>query len=357
MRLLFAINNLCAGGGEKVLSSLINEISMKFNHDVRLVCFHSGDKFAYFYHIKEIIPIYLIEFGNIEQLTSVISAIKPEVIISFLNPMNYLCSIAAHATMVRHIACERNNPYKSPYRDKDRVMRDEAFETASGCIFQTKEAANYFEKKISGAFTIIDNPVCLRIYENPPINESFNRDKKIVTVGRYAEQKNYFFLIRIFRMFRDLHPDFILECFGKDSGQYSKVQQYVVDLRLENCVFLYKETPFVHNCIRNASAFLFTPTHEGTPNALLEAAALGIPCVASDLPEIKRINQKHPFAVLCSLNDPNEFVEKLERVIFDEEFAAKLKQNGQKMAKSRDIKTITKKWVDFIEDIINTPSN
>lgn len=353
MRLLFAINNLCAGGGEKVMSSLVNELSTIENLDIHMACFHSSDKFSYFYHLKETIPVHLIEYGNIDQLVSVISAFRPEVVVSFLNPMNYLCSLATRSTGTRHIACERNNPYKSPYRVEDRKMRDEAFEKSDGCVFQTEEAMGYFINKLNGVYTIIDNPICLCLHEKYS-ETSIRFVKKIVSVGRYAEQKNYTFLIKVFSMFKERHPDFILECYGKDSGFYPKIKQCVADYGLENSVYLFKETPFVHDCIKDAKAFLFTSTHEGTPNALMEAAALGIPCVASNLPEISRINKECPFAVLCSLDDPREFVSALELVIYDDQYAMSLKQNGIKLAKLRNIKKIAKQWLEFINITIAT---
>ena len=62
--------------------------------------------------------------------------------------MNYMCSVAAHMVGIPHIACERNNPYKSPFREEDRKMRDEAFGRAEGCVFQTEEAVKYFSDKL-----------------------------------------------------------------------------------------------------------------------------------------------------------------------------------------------------------------
>lgn len=351
MRLLFAINNLCAGGAERVLSALVSELSKNETIDIHIVCCHSEDKFAYFYHVPEFVPIHLIDYGDIDQLKNVILHIGPEVVISFLNPMNHMCSVASHMVGVPHIACERNNPYMSPYRDEDRKKRDDAFCKAEGCVFQTEKAVNYFSGKLIGLHTIIDNPVCNNV--NPALQLAENGINKIVTVGRYAEQKNYYFLIDVFCLFRTKHPEFILECYGKDSGEYKKINQYIIDKGMEGCILLKRETPYVHNCIASAKAFLFTPFFEGTPNALMEAAAIGIPCVASDLPEIRSINHPNPFAILCPLNNKELFVKALESVIFDKHLASSLVSNGQIMAQLRDIRNIAQRWLAFILTVIN----
>lgn len=351
LKLLFAINNLCAGGAERVMSALINELSKSEQLDLHLVCFHASEKFAYFYHVNETVAIHLIEFGNIEQLETVISHVNPNCVVSFLNPMNYMCSVAAHKEVVPHIACERNNPFQSPYREDDRNRRDEAFFNAEGCVFQTKEAAEYFINRIKGDYTIIINPVCLYYSEYANVHTEHN--SRIVTVGRFAEQKNYKFLVDVFSLFKIKHPEFVLECYGKDSGDYPSIKQYISDMGLEDSVFLNRETPYVHNHIKGADAFLFTPEFEGTPNALMEAAVLGIPCVASDIPEIRAINREHPFAVLCSLSDPKAFVNALERVIYDKRFASSLIMNAEIMASARDVNSIAKQWLNFIVSIVD----
>ena len=351
MKLLFAINNLCAGGAERVFSTLVSELSQNETIDIHIVCCHSEDKFAYFYHVPEIVPIHLIDYGNINQLRNVISHITPQAVISFLNPMNYMCSVAAHMVGIPHIACERNNPYKSPFREEDRKMRDEAFGRAEGCVFQTEEAVKYFSDKLIGRHTIIDNPVCKNV--SPSLQIHDNGVNKIVTVGRYAEQKNYYFLIDVFCLFKAKHPDFILECYGKDSGEYKRINQYIIDKGMEDCILLKRETPYIHNCIVSAKAFLFTPFFEGTPNALMEAAAIGLPCVASDLPEIRSINHPNPFAILCPLNNKELFVKALESVIFDKHLASSLVSNGQIMAQLRDIRNIAQRWLAFILTVIN----
>lgn len=350
MRLLFAINNLCAGGAEGVLSALVNQISRYCGIDVHLVCFHSRDSFAYFYRVNEEVPIHLIEYKNDKQLVKVIESVNPDAVVSFLNPMNYVCSVAAHAAGVTHIACERNNPFKSPYRSTDREMRDETFLNASGCVFQTAEAASYYGDRLSGEYVIINNPICLRLYSEVPQVTFY--ENRIVSVGRYAEQKNYLFMIDVFNEFHERHPEFILECYGKDSGEYNRIKEYVIVKGLEDSVILNQETPFVHNYIQSAKAFLFTSLFEGSPNAIMEAAALKIPCVAPDLPEIRRLNSSYPFCKLCSLGDPSAFVDALEQVIFDESTSAPLILNGLNMSKERDIEIIADDWVKFISKVI-----
>lgn len=350
MKLLFAINNLCAGGAEGVLSALVNQISTYDGIEVHLVCFHSKDSFAYFYRVNEVVPIHLIEYKNDRQLVNVIESIKPNTIVSFLNPMNSVCSIASKATGVAHIACERNNPFRSPYRTVDRDMRDDAFLNASGCVFQTIEAANYYGDRLKGEYTIINNPICLRLY--PEIPKVLFNENRIVSVGRYAEQKNYLFMLDVFKIFHEKHPDFVLECYGKDSGEYNRIKQYALDNGLEDCVIMNQETPFVHNYIQSAKAFLFTSLFEGSPNAIMEAAALKIPCIASDIPEIRSLNSPYTFCKLCSLDDIGHFVDALEQIIYDKAKSTPLILNGLKMARERDIRIIADDWVKFISMVI-----
>ena len=159
-------------------------------------------------------------------------------------------------------------------------------------------------------------------------------------------------MLDVFEEFHKRHPEFVLECYGKDSGEYNKIKQYAIDKGLEDCVILNQETPFVHNYIQSAKAFLFTSLFEGSPNAIMEAAALKIPCAVSDLPEIRRLNSSHPFCKLCSLGDISTFVNALEQLIYDKTISTPLILSGLIMVKERDIRIIADDWVNFISKVI-----
>lgn len=62
------------------------------------------------------------------------------------------------------------------------------------------------------------------------------------------------------------------------------LQQTIADLRMEEQVRLAGATSAPWDHLSKAQIFALTSAYEGFPNAMLEAMALGLPCVAYDCP-------------------------------------------------------------------------
>ena len=141
---------MSAGGAERVMSVLVNEIASSTDHTIEMICFARNYYSNRFYLLHEKVRLHLVERNNVFEMQSLLCDIRPDLVVSFLNPMNYVVSVAARNLHIPHIACERNDPYLSPFGEEDRKCRDEAFNNAEGCVFQTENAAQYFHGKTSG---------------------------------------------------------------------------------------------------------------------------------------------------------------------------------------------------------------
>ena len=102
----------------------------------------------------------------------------------------------------------------------------------------------------------------------------------IVTTGRDDDAKGYWHLIKAFSALRRHLPDARLMIIG-DGGMHRE-KRLIGELRLADHVVLtgVKKNPFAY--MANADLFVLTSNHEGFPNALVEAMALGLPVIACD---------------------------------------------------------------------------
>lgn len=347
MKVCFAINNLCAGGAERVLSTLANHFTSFPDYSVMAICCRQPYLFKHFYEFNEHVELFLADDHGPHELIDILRNHRPDVVVSFLNPMNYLMSLATRSEGIPHIVCERNNPYFSPPDEDSRRNRDEAFENAQGCVFQTPNAVSYFKDFIKGDYATIPNAIIL---DTPP-NIFSKKKKKVVAVGRYAIQKNYPFILRSFAKFHERHPDYYLECFGKNSGQLYQIKAIADELDIARFVTFNEERLDLHSLIQDASFCLSGSNYEGMSNSIAEVAALGIPCICTDIPGVREMVQQYHFALLVEPNDVHGMVSAMESLIVDSELYESLALNGYKMGENRTLDTILPLWKNYIEHI------
>lgn len=148
----------------------------------------------------------------------------------------------------------------------------------------------------------------------------------IVNVGRLHKQKGQWHLLRIFKMLIESGEDLNLLILGD-----GELRDYLVnlskDLGIQNRVFFlgFQKNPY--KFVKRSKVFVFTSLWEGFGNAIVEAMALGIPFVASDT----QVGYKEVInggGFFASLSNYEDFVEKIRKLLKDEELYKKLSEEA-----------------------------
>ena len=100
-------------------------------------------------------------------------------------------------------------------------------------------------------------------------------------VGHYVAVKNQSFLLTLLPQIQRIQPNAVLLMFGEGTDR-EKLEELIKENHLESTAKLMGNTRDVNQVLSAFDIFVFPSLFEGTPLALIEAQANGLPCVISD---------------------------------------------------------------------------
>lgn len=100
-------------------------------------------------------------------------------------------------------------------------------------------------------------------------------------IGRFMEQKNHMFLVDIFAEYVKLNPNSKLFLVGEGELKY-EIQRRIEELNLEDFVHLLGVRSDIPAILSAIDVFVFPSLYEGMPNTVIEAEAVGVPCIISN---------------------------------------------------------------------------
>lgn len=130
----------------------------------------------------------------------------------------------------------------------------------------------------------------------------------VIHVGRLAPEKNHERLVRIFLQFAELVPDARLLIVGKRDAAIESRIRAVSQARLDAGGIVFAGVrKDIGRLLASADLMLFPSLREGLPGAVVEAAASGLPVLASDIPGTSELATRLPAVQTISLASPDEY--------------------------------------------------
>jgi len=182
-----------------------------------------------------------------------------------------------------------------------------------GVFFQTQAQTEYFSENVRRRGFVVPNSVPDEFFEFP---ENSRQDiKRFVSVGRLNAQKNYPMLIDAFVKAHTFHPEISLDIYG-DGEEQNALNDRIRKAAAESFICLKGKTDNISETLGLYDGFLFTSNYEGMPNALMEAMAVGLPCISTDCPTgPKDLIGSNERGVLVPMNDAEQFCEAVVNMI------------------------------------------
>ena len=172
------------------------------------------------------------------------------------------------------------------------------------------------------------------------IKPTFSK-KQFISIGRFVEKKAPNLLILAFSKVVARYPSYVLKMAG-DGVLLNACENLVTQLGIGNNVqFLGVVTPELYrNELQNSLAFVqhsITADNgdmEGTPLAVLEASAAGVPVVSTYHAGIPDVIIHEQTGLLCEEKDVQKMAENLIELIENKELATRLGANGKARIKN-----------------------
>ena len=155
-------------------------------------------------------------------------------------------------------------------------------------------------------------------------------------IGRLVPQKGFDILIEAFAKVASQVPNLYCLIIGEGDDK-EKLSAQIRAAGLETRIRLlgYQDRSNVMSILKSSDIFVMPSRYEGTPIALLEAAALARPILAACAGGIPELVTHEQHAHLVPTHDPRALAQGFLKLALDREYAEGLGQNAQRQVRER----------------------
>lgn len=294
-RILFLVSSMEGGGAERVAALLCNHWVMK-GHSVTLMPTFSGRGECIYPLDDRVVLDFLADrvgsrkrsslnkIRRMVTLRQTIQELSPDVVVSFLPPVNVAALLAVIGLRTRVIVSERIYPPLMSSGWLLSFLRRVTYPSADVVVMQTRRGISWLNKMIpTAAGAVIPNPAVYPLSSGKPEIEpnSVLPSSRLVllAVGRLDMQKGFDILLSAFSKLTHQFPEWDLVILGEGS-QREQLERQVHKLGLDAQVHLPGRVGNLADWYQRADLYVMSSRFEGFPNTLIEAMAYGLPAVS-----------------------------------------------------------------------------
>lgn len=361
MKLLYIVPNINNEGGvARVLSVKTNYLIEKLGYEVHILTQNEGFSPLFYSFNSNIVHHDLILNGSFFQyfnsfakgLKSRIKATQPDIIIVCDNGLKaYLIPFILNTNTPIIFEChgskyiEEKEPAKYFTSTKIKILFKElAARKFTKFVALSKESLQEWNVKND---VVIPNPLWFE-----PTTFSDLKTKKVIAVGRHSYEKGMDRMLQIWQKIIQKHPDWTLEIYGK-SNQNQELQKISQALNIDTNVVFFEPVKNIAEKYQQASIMVMASRTEGFGMVLIEAMALGLPCVAYDCPCGPRaIIQNNENGFLVENGNIDSFVQKMGLLIENENLKIQMGKKARESIKIYDLECIMQQWKSLFENLV-----
>lgn len=261
-------------------------------------------------------------YFSIANLYREIKRIKPDLIVSGQTPCNLNASVLSRCIggfvhkPVLHVSIDKQSAGLKRFVSKLTYALISHLSNSLICVSEglSQEVKSYKWVK-KGAVQTIYNALypSFEIDKRTFVSDGF-LPKKIISSGRFTEQKNFDFLIDVFHKYLDIQPCAELTILGEGSLRLD-LENKIAELSLTDKVSLPGHVSNVEDFLIEADVFILTSLYEGFGIVLIDALKCATPIITIDCPHgPKEIVENTSYGMLIEDYNVDLFVDAIRKV-------------------------------------------
>lgn len=198
---------------------------------------------------------------------------------------------------------------------------------------------------------IITNIVDLSRY---PYRERKNISPNLIWMRSFHPVNNPEMAVDVFAKLHESYPQSTLTFAGADKGLQSKIKQMVEEKGLSNSVrfagFLNLEKKIKE--FADADIYLNTNRVDNMPVSVIEARALGLPVIATNVGGLPYLIKHGENGFLVPNEDADAMLQSVLALLDNPELTQKISQNGRSLAEESAWTLVRPKWEALISEVL-----
>jgi len=172
----------------------------------------------------------------------------------------------------------------------------------------------------------------------------------IITVGELNANKNHIQVLEALSKLNKTNFHYLIVGNGEDE---QKLQKAVNELLLRDKVSFLGFRRDVPELLTASDVFILTSRREGLPKAVMEAMAVGLPIIATDVRGNRDLVKSGENGYLVPLGNAEQTAIAIERLIDSEDLRRSMGGKSKELVKQYDLQNILKEMEKIYDNILN----
>ena len=346
------------GGIARVVSLITNSLIENYGYKVLIIGYQNGVKDGYDWNNKIIfksiynktVPLKKGIFNATFVLRKYIKENDIEIVIScgsMLGPLGVLSTIFSK---VKNVYWDHSNFFQNSghaYKVQSKIFTSKFSDLI---VTLTKADLKTYEQQTNAKKIIqIYNPIDPKLFCF--VKEYNFLSKKIISVGRLTDQKNFEELVDVACIVFSKEPNFEWHIYGEGPNK-ENIERKIIENNLQDNIILKGKSNDLYSLYNEYSMMVMTSRYEGFPMSLIEGLSNKLPLISYDIATgPNEIIQDFKSGYLVKEGDIQNMAKKILYLLNNKNEKIAFSNSSTELISQFRLESITRKWMVEIEQL------